>query len=116
MLVGVWACGAFGNGSVLFYLLAYTFTTAGAFGTILLLERAGQEAVRLDDFGGLAARHPLIAGALSVFLLSLGGIPPPAGFLGKFFLFGAAGKAGYVWLGVVGGVNSAVAPHLYLRL
>src|SRR5207253_38010 len=58
MLVGVVAGGAFGNGSVLFYLLVYTFTTAGAFGAVLLLERAGHEAVNLADFGGLAARHP----------------------------------------------------------
>jgi NADH-quinone oxidoreductase subunit N len=116
MLVGVVAGGAFGNGSVLFYLLVYTFTTAGAFGAILLLERAGQEAVRLDDFGGLASRHPLLAVALSVFLLSLVGIPPTAGFVGKFYLFGAAVKSGYVWLAVVGVLNSAVAAYYYLRL
>ena len=116
MLVGVVAGGTFGNGSVLFYLLAYTFTTAGAFGAILLLERAGQEAVRLDDFGGLASRHPLLAVALSIFLLSLVGIPPTAGFVGKFYLFGAAVKSGYVWLAVVGVLNSAVAAYYYLRL
>jgi NADH-quinone oxidoreductase subunit N len=116
MLVGVVAGGAFGNGSVLFYLLVYTFTTAGAFGVILLLERAGQEAVRLDDFGGLASRHPLLAVALSVFLLSLVGIPPTAGFVGKFYLFGAAVKSGYVWLAVIGVLNSAVAAYYYLRL
>jgi NADH-quinone oxidoreductase subunit N len=116
MLVGVVAGGAFGNGSVLFYLLAYTFTTAGAFGAILMLERAGQEAVRLEDLGGLAARHPLLAVALSVFLLSLIGIPPTAGFVGKFYLFGAAVKAGYVWLAVIGVLNSAAAAYYYLRL
>jgi NADH-quinone oxidoreductase subunit N len=116
LLVGVVAGGPLGNSSVLFYLLVYTFTTAGAFGTILLLERAGQEAVRLDDFGGLAARHPLIAVALSVFLLSLVGIPPTAGFVGKFYLFGAAVKSGYVWLAVIGVLNSAVAAYYYLRL
>jgi len=116
MLVGVVAGGAFGNGSVLFYLLVYTFTTAGAFGAVLLLERAGREAVNLADFGGLAARHPLIAVALSVFLLSLVGIPPTAGFVGKFYLFGAAVKSGYVWLAVIGVLNSAAAAYYYLRL
>jgi NADH-quinone oxidoreductase subunit N len=116
MLVGVVAGGALGNGSVLFYLLAYTFTTAGAFGAILMLERAGQEAVRLEDLGGLAARHPLLAVALSIFLLSLIGIPPTAGFVGKFYLFGAAVKAGYVWLAVIGVLNSAAAAYYYLRL
>lgn len=116
MLVGVVAGGALGNGSVLFYLLAYTFTTAGAFGAILLLERAGQEAVRIEDFGGLATRHPLLAVALSIFLLSLIGIPPTAGFVGKFYLFGAAVKSGYVWLAVIGVLNSAAAAYYYLRL
>jgi NADH-quinone oxidoreductase subunit N len=116
MLVGVVAGGALGNGSVLFYLLIYTFTTAGAFGAILLLERGGREAVRLEDFGGLASRHPLMALTLSVFLLSLIGIPPTAGFVGKFYLFGAAVRAGYIWLAVIGVLNSAVAAYYYLRL
>ncbi|HEY7653544.1 MAG TPA: NADH-quinone oxidoreductase subunit N [Methylomirabilota bacterium] len=116
MLVGVVAGGALGNASVLFYLLVYTFTTAGAFGAILVLERAGQEAVRLEDFGGLATRHPLVAVALSIFLLSLIGIPPTAGFVGKFYLFGAAVKSGYVWLAVIGVLNSAAAAYYYLRL
>ncbi len=116
MLVGVVAGGALGNGSVLFYLLVYTFTTAGAFGAILVLERGGQEAVRLEDFGGLATRHPLVAVALSIFLLSLIGIPPTAGFVGKFYLFGAAVKSGYVWLAVIGVLNSALAAYYYLRL
>jgi NADH-quinone oxidoreductase subunit N len=116
MLVGVVAGGAFGNGSVLFYLLVYTFTTAGAFGVILLLERDGREAVALADYGGLAARHPLMALALSIFLLSLIGIPPTAGFVGKFYLFGAAVRVGYIWLAVIGALNSAVAAYYYLRL
>jgi NADH-quinone oxidoreductase subunit N len=116
MLVGVVAGGSLGNGSVLFYLLVYTFTTAGAFGAVLLLERNGREAVQLADYGGLATRHPVLAVALSVFLLSLIGIPPTAGFVGKFYLFGAAVKSGYVWLAVIGVLNSAVAAYYYLRL
>jgi NADH-quinone oxidoreductase subunit N len=110
------AGGPLGNGAVLFYLLVYTFTTAGAFGAVLLLERSGREAVQLTDYGGLAARHPVLAVALSVFLLSLIGIPPTAGFVGKFYLFGAAVKSGYVWLAVIGVLNSAVAAYYYLRL
>jgi NADH-quinone oxidoreductase subunit N len=116
MLVGVTAGGALGNGSVLFYLLVYTFTTAGAFGVVLLLERDGREAVRLEDYGGLAARHPLLALALTLFLLSLIGIPPTAGFVGKFSLFAAAVRAGYVWLAVIAALNSALAAYYYLRL
>ena len=116
MLVGVVAGGALGNASVLFYLLVYTFTTAGAFGVVLLLERDGREAVRIEDFGGLAARHPVMALALTILLLSLIGIPPTAGFVGKFYLFGAAVRAGQIWLAVIGVLNSAVAAYYYLRL
>lgn len=116
MLVGVVAGGTLGGGSVLFYMLVYTFTTAGALGVVLLLERDGREAVRLEDFGGLATRQPALALALTVFLLSLIGIPPTAGFVGKFYLFGAAVKAGYIWLAVIGVLNSAIAAYYYLRI
>jgi NADH-quinone oxidoreductase subunit N len=116
MLVGIVAGGGLGGGSVLFYLLVYTFTTAGAFGIILLLERSGEEAVGVGDTAGLATRHPLAALALALFLLSLVGIPPTAGFVGKFYLFGAAVRSGYVWLAVIGVLNSAAAAYYYLRI
>jgi len=116
MLVGVVAGGSLGNGGVLFYLLVYTFSTVGAFGVILLLERGGQEAVDLGDYSGLATRHPVLALTLSLFLLSLIGIPPTAGFVGKFYLFAAAIRAGYIWLTVIAVLNSAVAAYYYLRL
>jgi NADH-quinone oxidoreductase subunit N len=116
ILVGVVAGGSLGNASVLFYLLVYTFTTAGAFGVILLLERNGHEAVDVRDFAGLAGRHPVMALVLTIFLLSLVGIPPTAGFVGKFYLFGAAVRAGYIWLAVIGVLNSALAAYYYLRI
>jgi len=116
MLMGIVAGGGLGGGSVLFYLLVYTFTTAGAFGVILLLERGGVEAVGVADTAGLAARSPLAALALALFLLSLVGIPPTAGFVGKFYLFGAAVRAGYLWLAVIGVLNSAAAAYYYLRI
>ena len=116
MLVGVVAGGALGAGGVLFYLLMYTFTTVGAFGVILLLERGRREAVELDDYAGLAARHPVLALTLALFLLSLIGIPPTAGFAGKFYLFGAAVRSGYIWLAIIAVLNSAVAAYYYLRV
>ena len=116
MLVGVVAGGGLGGGAVLFYLLVYTFTTAGAFGVILHLERGGEEAAGIGDTAGLATRHPLAALALALFLLSLVGIPPTAGFVGKFYLFGAAVRSGYVWLAVIGVLNSAAAAYYYLRV
>jgi NADH-quinone oxidoreductase subunit N len=117
MLVGLVAGGIPGAGAVLYYLLAYTFTTIGAFGVILMLvERAGEEAVDVRDYAGLARRHPLLAATLSLFLLSLIGIPPLAGFVGKFYLFGSAVRAGYLWLTVVAVLNSAIAAYYYLRV
>jgi NADH-quinone oxidoreductase subunit N len=116
MLVGVVAAGAPGLGSVLFYMLVYTFTTAGAFGVLLLLERNGQEATQVQDLAGLAARHPLLAVVLAIFMLSLIGIPPTAGFAGKFYLFAAAVRAGWVWLVVIAVLNSAMAAYYYFRI
>jgi NADH-quinone oxidoreductase subunit N len=116
MLVGLVAGGAVGTSAVLFYLLTYAFTTIGAFGVITLCERARGEAVEVGDYAGLARRHPLLAAALGLFLLSLIGIPPLAGFVGKFYVFGAAVRAGYVWLAVIGVLNSAVAAYYYLRV
>jgi NADH-quinone oxidoreductase subunit N len=116
MLVGVVAGGPAGTGAVLFYLLAYTFTTAGTFGVIALCERAGEEAVDVRDYAGLARRRPVLAFALSLFLLSLVGIPPLAGFVGKVYLFGAAVRAGFVWLAVIAVLNSALAAYYYLRV
>jgi len=116
MLVGLAAGGAAGAGAVLFYLLAYTFTTAGTFGVITLCVRAGEEAVDVRDYAGLGRRHPVLAFALALLLLSLVGIPPLAGFVGKFYLFGAAVRAGFVWLAVLGVLNSAVAAYYYLRV
>jgi NADH-quinone oxidoreductase subunit N len=116
MLVGLVAGGVPGAGAVLYYLLAYTFTTVGAFGAIVMVERAGEEAVEVRDYAGLARRHPVLAALLALYLLSLIGIPPLAGFVGKFYLFGSAVRAGYVWLTVVAVLNSAVAAYYYLRV
>src|SRR5438093_1570336 len=116
MLVGLVAGGVGGAGAVLCYLLTYTFTTAGAFGVITLCEPARGEAVEVSDYAGLARRHPVLAAALGLFLLSLVGIPPLAGFVGKFYVFGAAVRAGYFWLAVIGVLNSAAAAYYYLRI
>jgi NADH-quinone oxidoreductase subunit N len=117
MLVGLVAGGASGAGAVLFYLLAYTFTTIGTFGVITLSERAtGEEAAEVGDYAGLSRRHPLLALVLSLFLLSLVGIPPLAGFVGKFYVFAAAVRGGYIWLAVIAVLNSAIAAYYYLRV
>jgi NADH-quinone oxidoreductase subunit N len=116
MLVGLAAGLRPGAPAVLFYLGVYAVASVGAFGTVLLLERNGEEAVDLDAYGGLAARHPIAALGLTVFLLALVGMPPTAGFVGKFYLFSAAMQRGLVGLAVIAVLNSVVAAYYYLRL
>ena len=105
---------------ILFYLLAYTVTTVGAFGVLGALERRDDEvrgfAWDLDRLAGLAQRKPAWAFAMAVFMLSLGGIPPMAGFMGKLFIFRAAVDAGLVGLVIVGVLTSAVGAYYYLRV
>lgn len=104
------------SASVLFYLLVYTFMNIGAFTIVILLGRRGMENSSIENYAGLAGRHPLIALSMSIFLLSLAGIPPLAGFMGKFYVLSAAVKAQYYWLAVIGVLNSVVAVYYYLRV
>jgi NADH-quinone oxidoreductase subunit N len=103
-------------GAVLFYLAAYTVSTAGAFGALILCGSRGREAVSYEDLSGIGQRHPAIALAFSVCLLSLAGIPPTAGFFGKWVVFRAAIDSGLYWLAVVAFINSVVGAYYYLRV
>jgi len=119
LLVGVVAATRMpheAEGSVIFYLLTYTVSTVGAFGTLILCGSRGAEAVSYEDLAGLGRRHPAVALAFSVFLLSLAGIPPLAGFFGKFYLFRVAIDSGFITLAVLGLINSVVAAYYYLRV
>ncbi len=102
--------------ATLIYLLIYSFMQLGAFAVIVLLRREDVVGDELKDFSGLHVRHPFAAFAMLLFMLSLGGIPPTAGFMGKFWLFGAAIEAGYVWLAVAGVLNSAISLYYYIRV
>jgi NADH-quinone oxidoreductase subunit N len=104
------------SSSILYYLTAYAFMNIGAFTVVMLLGRKGEENTDIENYAGLAARYPFLAFCMSIFLLSLAGIPPLAGFMGKFYLFSAAVKAEYYWLAVIGVLNSAVAAYYYLRV
>ena len=105
-----------GVSSVLFYLLAYTASTAGAFGALILCGSRGKEAVTYDDLSGLGKRHPAAALAFTLFLLSLAGVPPTAGFFAKWFVFRAAIDGGLYWLSILGLVNSVIGAYYYLRV
>jgi NADH-quinone oxidoreductase subunit N len=120
LLVGVVAIavvGADARGPLIYYLVAYTFTTAGAFGVVAWLGSRNDERVMIDDWAGLGSRHPAQALAMTIFMLSLGGIPPTAGFFGKFYVFRAAlEKPTLVWLVVIAVLNSVVSVYYYLRV
>jgi NADH-quinone oxidoreductase subunit N len=102
--------------SVLYYLFAYTASTAGAFGALILCGSRGKEAVSYEDLAGIGRRHPAAALAFSLFLFSLAGIPPTAGFFGKWYVFKAAIDGGFYWLVILGFVNSVIGAYYYLRV
>ncbi|HEV3057349.1 MAG TPA: NADH-quinone oxidoreductase subunit N [Vicinamibacterales bacterium] len=116
LLIGVVAGTARGVTAMLIYLLIYSFMQLGAFAVVVLLRRQDVIGDELKDFSGLHVRHPFAAFAMLLFMLSLGGIPPTAGFMGKFWLFGAAIDAGYYGLAVIGVLNSAVSLYYYVRI
>ena len=105
-----------GVSAVAFYLLAYLFTNLGAFGMLILVCRDGYRGDNIEDWKGIGQAHPWAGMAFVVFLLSLGGIPPTAGFVGKLYLFAAAVQNEYYWLAVIGLVMSAVSMYYYGRI
>jgi NADH-quinone oxidoreductase subunit N len=116
VLVAFLSAGELGISSILYYMLAYTFMNIGAFAVISVLGGKGEEKVNVSDYNGLGYRHPVAAIAMSLFLFSLAGIPPTAGFMGKFYIFSAAIKEGYLGLAIVGVINSVISVYYYLRV
>lgn len=116
VLVAVAAHSEVGVTAVMFYLAAYVFMNVGAFAVVTHFARKGEKYVEIDDLSGLAARQPVTAALLTVFMLSLIGVPLTAGFFGKFYIFKAALDSHLVWLTILGLLNSAVAAYYYLRI
>ncbi len=100
----------------LFYLLAYGITNLGAWGVVLALEKTGGSGLEIDDYAGLGTKQPAMALAMAAFMLSLTGVPPTVGFMGKFYLFRAAIDADLIWLAIVGVVTSLISAYYYLRV
>ena len=115
-MVGMVAWNAVGLSAILFYMLVYTFMNMGAFAVLVLLGKKGEENLTLDGIAGFGYKRPILGIALCIFLFSLMGLPPTAGFTGKFYIFAGAIKAGYIWLAVLGVLNSAVSLYYYLRV
>ena len=116
LLVGLVSANQVGKAAILFYLLAYAVTNLAAFGVIAMLgsrERANDE---LRDYSGLWHRHPALGALMTVCLLSLGGLPPTAGFIGKWYIFSAAVSSGYYGLAIIGVLTSVISVFFYLRV
>jgi NADH-quinone oxidoreductase subunit N len=116
ILVALAARSEIGTAAALFYLAAYALMNIGAFVVVIHLAGKGERYLRVEDLAGLAKRQPVTAAMLTVFLLSLIGVPLTGGFFGKFYIFRAALESNLVWLTVLGLLNSAVAAYYYLRL
>jgi NADH-quinone oxidoreductase subunit N len=115
-LLGVIAGGTEGVASMMNYLLIYMFMNIGAFAIVILLRREGVRGEDIRDYEGLSKTNPLCAVLMLIFMFSLTGIPPMAGFVGKFYLFLSAIHAGYTWLVVVAVFFSAISAYFYLRI
>jgi NADH-quinone oxidoreductase subunit N len=104
------------NASLVFYLAGYLFMNIGAFAAVIGLSKTGREYLELEDYAGIGFRYPWIGATLSIFLLSLAGFPPTAGFLAKFYVFSSAVRAGLIPLVVIGVLASLVSVFYYLRI
>jgi len=116
LLVGLVAANQVGKAAILFYLLGYSVTNLAAFGVIALLGAKDRDTDELRDYAGLWHSHPALAALMTVSLLSLGGLPPTVGFIGKWYIFSAAVGAGYYWLAIIGVLTSVVSVFFYLRV
>ncbi len=116
ILVAIVAASQLGVQSVLFYTLAYTLMNLGAFAIVILLGRRGEDNELLSDYAGLGYRQPALGFMMAIFMLSLAGIPPTAGFVGKFYIFSAAMQSGQIVLAVIGVLASVISVYFYLRV
>lgn len=116
ILLSIMVVSERGAQAFLFYMLAYALTNLGAFAVVIALEQRSNATWSLDDFTGLYKRQPLLALAMAVFMFSLAGVPPTAGFMAKFYVFTTAYEGGLGWLVLIGVLTSALAVFFYLRV
>jgi NADH-quinone oxidoreductase subunit N len=100
----------------LFYLVAYAVTNFGAWGVVIALEKESGKGLELNDYAGLARKHPVLAAAMTVFMLSLIGLPPTLGLVGKIYLFRAVIDGGFYGLAIIGVLTSLISAYYYLRV
>jgi NADH-quinone oxidoreductase subunit N len=110
------AANDIGTYSILYYLLAYTFMNMGAFIVVILYGRQAEDNLNISDYAGMGYKYPVLAATMAIFMFSLAGIPPTAGFVGKFYIFAAAVKGGFIDLAIIGVINSVLSVYYYLRV
>ncbi|MEW6411490.1 MAG: NADH-quinone oxidoreductase subunit N [Candidatus Zixiibacteriota bacterium] len=116
ILVALVAGGADGTSAAIFYLIAYALFNLGGFAVVTLLETRSGCKSDFIELAGLAKAHPYLSATLALFMFALSGFPPTVGFFGKFYIFAAAVKSGYIWLTVIGVMNSFLSVYYYLRV
>jgi NADH-quinone oxidoreductase subunit N len=116
ILIGFVVGTKLGVSSILLYIAIYAFMNIGAFSIIILLCTKGNRGDQIEDYAGLSKTNPYAAITLLIFFVSMAGIPPTAGFIGKFYIFAAAIKENYIWLAVIGVLNSAISVYYYFRV
>jgi NADH-quinone oxidoreductase subunit N len=116
LLMAFAAAPSIGTSAAMFYTAAYAAMNLGAFAVVSHFANAGERYVNLEDYEGLGRSSPLLAATLTIFLLSLIGIPMTGGFFAKFYVFSAAVKANLIWLTIIGVLNSGVGAYYYLRI
>lgn len=116
MLIGIASGTQLGQQGISFYLVAYALTNLGAFGIVAILEKENGKHLTYEEYAGLAKRKPVLAAFMTIFMFSLTGIPPFAGFVGKYYLFASAVQSGLTWLAVIGVITSLFSTYYYLRI
>lgn len=116
LIIGLASGNHLGIAGVVFYLTAYTFMNLGAFGIVSLIEGNDETNLDINSYAGLSEKSPMLALLLSVFMFALAGLPPFAGFFGKYYVFVSAVKANITWLAVIGVISSAISVYFYIRI
>ena len=116
MVIGLAASNAEAVAGIIFYLAAYTFMNIGAFGIISIIEKENDSNTDLDAYAGLGSKSPILAAFMGLFMFALAGIPPMAGFFGKYYVFVAAIESNLTWLAIVGVFSSVISVYFYLRV
>ncbi len=116
ILMAILVKDTLGSSSLIFYMITYTFMIFGVFGIIIMLGKKGDENLEIEGYSGLGFKHPVIALCMTLFMLSLAGLPPLAGFVAKFYIFSAALQEGFLMLVIIAVLNSAISLYYYLKV